>query len=63
MVKTNANFFQPGTISFINSGTVTLTGFFAPAQVPEPTFYGLLGAGLLAMVWVSRKRKVSQSTN
>jgi hypothetical protein len=63
MIKTNANFFQPGTISFINSGTVTLTGFFAPAQVPEPTFYGLLGAGLLAMAWVSRKRKVSQPTN
>jgi hypothetical protein len=63
MVKTNANFYQPGTISFINSGTVTLNGFFAPAQVPEPTFYGLLAAGLLAMVWVSRKRKVSQPTN
>jgi hypothetical protein len=63
MVKTDANFFQPGTVSFINSGTVTLFGFFAPAQVPEPTFYGLLAAGLLAMVWVSRKRKVSQPTN
>jgi hypothetical protein len=63
MVKTNANFFQPGTISFINAGTVTLNGFFAPSQVPEPTFYGLLGAGLLAMLWVSRKRKASQPTN
>jgi len=63
MVKTNANSFQPGTISFINSGTATLTGFFAPSQVPEPTFYGVLTAGLIGLIWVSRKRKVSEPTN
>jgi hypothetical protein len=63
MIKTNANSFIPGTVSFINSGTVTLTGFFAPSEVPEPTFYGLFGAGLIGLIWVSRKRKVSQPTN
>jgi hypothetical protein len=63
MIKTSANSFMPGTVSFINSGTVTLTGFFAPSEVPEPTFYGLLGAGLFGLIWVSRKRKVSQRTN
>jgi PEP-CTERM motif len=63
MIKTNANSFMPGTVSFINSGTVTLTGFFAPSEVPEPTFYGLLGAGLIGLIWVSRKQKVSQPTN
>ena len=63
MIKTNANSFSTGTVGFINSGTVTLTGFFDPSSVPEPTFYGLLGAGLFGLIWVSRKRKVSQPTN
>jgi hypothetical protein len=65
MVKTNANSYTTGTISFINSGTVTLgpAGFFSAAVVPEPTFYGLLGAGLIGLIWVSRKQKASQPNN
>jgi hypothetical protein len=62
LIKTDANAFVPGTISFINQGTATLTDFFAPNTVPEPTFYGLLAAALLGVVWVSR-RKISQSVN
>jgi hypothetical protein len=67
MIKTDATSFFPGTVSFINSGTVTLTGFYAPARsvtpAPEPRFDGLVAAGLIGFVWVSRKRKVSQPTN
>lgn len=63
LIKTDANAYQPGTISFINQGTATLTGFFAPASVPEPTFYGVLGFALLGVVWASRRAKVSASMN
>jgi PEP-CTERM motif len=57
MIKTNAPSFQAGTVGFINSGTVTMTGFLAPA--PEPSFYGLLAVGLIGLIWASRRRKVS----
>ena len=58
MIKTNANEYQAGTVSFINSGTATLTNFFAPATTPEPSFFVLLGLGLVGIVGaVKQSRK------
>ena len=58
MIKTNALAFQPGTVSFINQGTATLTDFFAPAgaAVPEPgTFTLVCAASVLALRWRRRR--------
>ena len=57
MIKTNAIGFQPGTVSFIDQGTATLTNFFAPeGAVPEPGTLTLVGAvGLLALRWRRRR--------
>jgi hypothetical protein len=60
LVQTNATVFQPGFVSVINSGSLTLDAFEPadPANIPEPASLLLVGIGLVgtaAARW--RKRK------
>jgi hypothetical protein len=56
MVRTNATAFGPGEASFINEGSATVQLLFAPVRTPEPDALLLLGAGLIGLFGISRKR-------
>ena len=61
MIKTNAPTYAPGTISFIDQGTATLTDFMAPATAPEPSFIALLGLGLAGIVGAVKQSRRKQA--
>ena len=59
MIKTNAAAFGQGNISFINTGTVTLTNVFAPTAPTVPdsgSTFSLLALALAAFVGARRFR-------
>lgn len=63
MIKTNASAFGAGNISFINTGTATLTTAFAPTgpttTVPDSgSAFALLALALAALFGASRLRSV-----
>lgn len=58
MIKTNATNFGPGTVAFINQGTVTDTRFLAPAAaIPEPTYLPFAGGALLLFAGIRSLRR------
>lgn len=50
------SFIQQALFPSINFGKISLNGTFVAAPVPEPSTYMLLGAGLLALTQVKRRR-------
>jgi hypothetical protein len=56
VVDTNASFFTSGTLSFIDGGTGTVTGF-APTTAPEPASLALMGAGIIFCARLLRRKK------
>lgn len=55
VIRTNATNFGIGSTSIIN-GAVANVATFAPTAIPEPGTYALLGAGLIALGLMRRKR-------
>lgn len=55
VIRTNATTFGIGSTSIIN-GAVANVSTFAPTAIPEPGTYALLGAGLVALGLLGRKR-------
>jgi hypothetical protein len=56
VIKTNATSFGAGSTNVINGAIATVVTF---SPVPEPGFYGLIGAGLAGLLYAARRRKRS----
>jgi len=56
VIRTNATNYNNGSTSTIN-GAVSTYQTFAPTAIPEPGTYALMGAGLIALGLVRRKKQ------
>lgn len=56
VISTNATNFVAGNASVIDGGTQTVAAFQPTAGVPEPGTMLLMGAGMLGLAFINRKR-------
>jgi hypothetical protein len=56
VIRTNAINYSTGSTFFLN-GSIASNSSFAPTAIPEPGTYVLMGAGLIALGLVRRKRQ------
>jgi hypothetical protein len=56
VIDTNARYFTSGTLSFIDGGTGTVTGY-APTTAPEPASLALMGTGIVFCARLLRRKK------
>lgn len=57
VISTNATLYTAGNAAVIDGGTQTVAAFQPLSGVPEPTTMALMGAGLVALACVRKRRK------
>jgi hypothetical protein len=62
IVDTNATTFKPGHLSFINDGAATEIAF-GPSAIPEPSTWGMMLLGFLALGWAASRRGVRNGSS